>query len=221
MNARLGATLTGTIGGFGTLTFNGPGTLQLAAANNYYGATFVKNGTLAVGAGGSINSNNSAISIACDGTGGASANGLNGSLVIDGGTVSTGNMYVAFSKTTPRSAVGVVSVSSGTLSVGFLGLGAEPASNTVYYLAGTGSLNVSNGGVVNVRQMFVSGDKSNFSVNSGGTLSIGGGAFLVTGSTSAVNNGTIILNGTSYQYFRGSITGTGAFVKSGGLLSVE
>jgi MYXO-CTERM domain-containing protein len=48
MNARLGTTLNGTISGNGGLTFSGPGTLALAAANTFTGDTRVSSGTLSL-----------------------------------------------------------------------------------------------------------------------------------------------------------------------------
>jgi autotransporter-associated beta strand protein len=54
--AATDATLSGVLSGNGaTLTKNGTGTLELAAANTYSGGTIVSAGTLAVGASGSIN----------------------------------------------------------------------------------------------------------------------------------------------------------------------
>jgi len=46
---RLGAELTGTISGSGSLTFNGPGRLALAVANSFEGGTTVSAGTLIAG----------------------------------------------------------------------------------------------------------------------------------------------------------------------------
>jgi autotransporter-associated beta strand protein len=55
--ARLAATLTGTISGSsGSMTFNGPGRLTLVADNTYSGATTVSAGTLAIGNGGTTGS---------------------------------------------------------------------------------------------------------------------------------------------------------------------
>ncbi|MEY5020079.1 MAG: hypothetical protein RLZ22_1167, partial [Verrucomicrobiota bacterium] len=48
MNSRLGTTISGTISGNGGLTFNGPGTLSLAAANTFTGDTRVGSGTLSL-----------------------------------------------------------------------------------------------------------------------------------------------------------------------------
>jgi len=54
-NARLGATLTGTIsGGSDGMTFNGLGRLTLAADNTYTGLTTISAGTLALSGAGSI-----------------------------------------------------------------------------------------------------------------------------------------------------------------------
>lgn len=67
MNTRLGATLTSGITGTGNLTFSGPGTLTLNAANGYTGATSISAGTLAIGAAGSI-ANTSGVAIASGAT---------------------------------------------------------------------------------------------------------------------------------------------------------
>jgi len=67
MNTRLGATLTSGITGTGNLTFSGPGTLTLNAANTYGGSTTVSAGTLAIGAAGSI-ANTTGVAIASGAT---------------------------------------------------------------------------------------------------------------------------------------------------------
>jgi fibronectin-binding autotransporter adhesin len=222
MGSRLGARLTGAISGTGGLTYAGPGTLTLAAANTYTGPTVIRGGTLAVGAGGSIAQSGTTLVVGGNLAGDSTANGLNGSLVINGGNVGARDVYIAHSRTSLRSSVGVLNVSSGTLSAaGDLGVGAVPSSSYSFSEAGSGTMNVFSDGVVDVRGNFVSGSKSTFSVNGGGSLKVGGGAFWISGSNTAVNDGTIVFDGTSYQWYRGSITGTGAVVKSGGLLSVE
>jgi autotransporter-associated beta strand protein len=54
LSTRLGAVQNGVISGNGALTFTGPGTLTLNAANTYSGITRVNAGTLTLGSGGSI-----------------------------------------------------------------------------------------------------------------------------------------------------------------------
>jgi hypothetical protein len=63
LSTRLGAVENGVISGSGDLTFTGPGTLTLKAANTYSGLTRINAGTLALGSGGSIGSS-SGVSIA-------------------------------------------------------------------------------------------------------------------------------------------------------------
>ena len=63
MNQRLGVVHNGIISGSGDLTFTGPGSLTLNAANTYSGVTRVNAGTLALGSSGSIGSS-SGVSIA-------------------------------------------------------------------------------------------------------------------------------------------------------------
>ncbi len=225
MNSRLGATLTGAISGTGGLTYAGPGTLTLAAANTYTGPTVIRGGTLAVGAGGSIAQSGTTLVVGGNLAGDSTANGLSGALVINGGNVSAQNVYIAHSTIDPRTSTGVLNVSSGTLSAaGNLGVGTRVENSSSYTLAGSGTLNVLSGGVVDVRGNLVSGSGSNFSVAAGGTLKVGGEWMLRSGSATAVNDGTIVFDGSSPQRYvaslAGSITGTGAFIKSGGVLHI-
>lgn len=63
LNNRLGAVENGVISGSGGLTFTGPGTMTLNAANTFSGVTRINAGTLALGSNGSI-ANSSGVSIA-------------------------------------------------------------------------------------------------------------------------------------------------------------
>jgi autotransporter-associated beta strand protein len=63
LNSRLGAVENGVISGSGDLTFTGPGTMTLNAANTYSGRTHISAGTLALGSSGSI-ANSSGVNIA-------------------------------------------------------------------------------------------------------------------------------------------------------------
>lgn len=225
LGTRLGARLTGAISGTGGLTYAGPGTLTLAAANTYTGPTVIRGGTLAVGAGGSIAQSGTTLVVGGNLAGDSTANGLSGGLVINGGNVSARNVYIANSQTNPRSSTGVLTVASGTLlAAGDLGVGTVPrmlSNGFTWNSTGSGTFNVLSGGVVDVRGAFISGTNSGVGVNAGGTLKIGGAAFIVTGSAVAINNGTIVFDGTNTQAFSGTITGTGAVVKSGGLLDIS
>ena len=63
LSTRIGAVENGVISGTGDLTFTGPGTMTLNAANTYSGRTRINAGTLALGSAGSI-SNSSGVSLA-------------------------------------------------------------------------------------------------------------------------------------------------------------
>ena len=60
--------ISGVMSGAGGLNKFGPGVLRLMAANSYLGSTVISNGTLALGAGGSVNSTNIVIVPGPDGS---------------------------------------------------------------------------------------------------------------------------------------------------------
>lgn len=102
LNSRLGVVENGSISGSGDLTFTGPGTLTLNAANSYSGLTRINAGTLALGSAASI-ANSSGISIA-DGAN-FNVSTVTGGFVLgatqnlSGGGTITGNVSIAGSHT--------------------------------------------------------------------------------------------------------------------------
>lgn len=102
LNNRLGAIENGVISGTGDLTFTGPGTMTLNAANTYSGITRVNAGTLAIGSNGSI-ANSSGVSLAngarfnvSTATGGFT---LGADQSLSGGGTITGDITIAGSHT--------------------------------------------------------------------------------------------------------------------------
>ncbi len=102
LNNRLGAIENGVISGTGDLTFTGPGTMTLNAANTYSGITRVNSGTLAIGSNGSI-ANSSGVSLAngarfnvSTATGGFT---LGADQSLSGGGTITGDITIAGSHT--------------------------------------------------------------------------------------------------------------------------
>jgi autotransporter-associated beta strand protein len=102
LNSRLGVVENGSISGSGDLTFTGPGTLTLNAANTYSGLTRINAGTLTLGSSGSI-ANSSGINIE-DGAN-FNVSTVTGGFVLgatqnlSGGGTITGNVSIAGSHT--------------------------------------------------------------------------------------------------------------------------
>jgi autotransporter-associated beta strand protein len=98
LSTRLGAVQNGVISGAGDLTFTGPGTLTLNAANTYSGITRVDAGTLALGSGGSIGTS-SGVSLANGARFNVSTAGggfiLGGAQTLTGGGTLTGDVTIA------------------------------------------------------------------------------------------------------------------------------
>ena len=201
-NARLGATLTNGVSGTGNLTYNGPGTLTLAADSSFVGATTISGGTLQVGNGGSAGSlgsgnvtNNSVLALNRSDAAPAVANVISG----------TGSLVQQGSGTTTLAAAntftGSTRVAAGTLALGdvaalagsTLDLDGGDTGSVSFAVAGTNTYAL--GGLAGSRNL----------ANGGNSLSIGGndanttyaGVLSGAGSLTKTGAGTLTLSGTN------------------------
>jgi autotransporter-associated beta strand protein/T5SS/PEP-CTERM-associated repeat protein len=165
---------SGPISGTGILEKLGAGTLTLTGNNSYSGGTTVSFGTLAVASGGSI-SHAAADTVIGDNS------GNNGTLVIDGGTVSNNNGFIG----KDAGSVGVVTMNSGVwtnqsnLSIGQSGNGTLNLNGGNLSSAGgdigytEGQVNVSGGSWTNSADLYVGNGGSGSLTISGGDVSNG------------------------------------------------
>jgi autotransporter-associated beta strand protein/T5SS/PEP-CTERM-associated repeat protein len=187
-------TYGGTISGQGSLTKLGAGATTLTGSNTYSGTTTIVAGTLEVATGGSIVS-------------GSTMDVRNGTLLVTGGRIDANQTWIG----TTTGSAGVVTVTGGTLaSSGDLRVGMGPAGS------GTGTLTISNGGVVDVGGQIYKADTSTINLNAGGTLRVADSIY-----TPLVNDGTLVFTGVQTQQIGIPITGTGAMVAAGPLLYVN
>lgn len=227
-----GSTRAGGIGG--GLTKVGSGTLSLAEANTYPGATTISAGALRLGVGGTTGSI-------------ASASVVNNALLVfdrsdditfgipvsgTGGVLKNGPATLTL--TANNSFTGTTTVASGTLVVGNGGAAGSLAggianaatvmfnrSDAVTYpgiISGTGTVTKSGAGTLSLTG---SNTGSGAVTVNAGTLSIGAGG--TTGSLAApiVNQATVVFNRSDTSTYEGIVSGTGSVVKSGnGLLSL-
>jgi fibronectin-binding autotransporter adhesin len=117
-------TVGGNIGGSSlTLTKKGSGTLQLNGVNAYTGATTVRNGTLTIGSGGSLNASSAVEVSAADGNAYLAGSGtINGAVTLDAsGTYNAGANLQNGSAGTLTLAGGLTLNSGNVLSLDFLG----------------------------------------------------------------------------------------------------
>jgi autotransporter-associated beta strand protein len=171
----------GQITGSGSLTYVGPGTLNLTnTSNSYSGGTFINNGVLqavsgSLGSGAVIVSGTGLLGISSDAS-------IPGSLVLNGGGVSFNNYSSALNfnpglNLTLGAAVGTASTLTGRITDG-------PSSATSLTYVGPGTLNLRGSNTY-----------------TGGT-NIAGGVLNVTANSTG--SGAILLNGGTLQYASGN-----------------
>ncbi len=179
------ATLSGSIGGSGSLITIGPGTLILTAANNYMGGTFINAGTLSLSGAGSLIG---AVSLALDATFDISLltpvstltiGDLSGSI---GTSVTLGPNNLTFSPSDTAIFAGSI---TGGGSITMAGTGTEILTGTNNYSGGT----------------------TVFS----GTLQ--GNAASLKGTI--LDNANLVFDQTGAGTYAGSITGSGTLVTQG------
>jgi outer membrane autotransporter barrel domain/autotransporter-associated beta strand repeat len=185
-------TLASGMSGAGSLTKAGPGTLTLTNTNTYTGGTTITNGTLALGAGGSLASTGS-VNLANTGARfDISASGAQTIGALDGAIGSTVNL----GGNTLTVNANINSIFGGTISgaggVMFGGSGTQTLSGTNTYTGGTtisaGTLQIGNSGT------------------SGTSGSIVG---------DVIDNGTLTFDRNDALDYTGAISGTGRLTQSG------
>jgi autotransporter-associated beta strand protein/YVTN family beta-propeller protein len=180
------ATLSGTIGGPGSLTKIGAGTLTLSGSSSYTGATLVNAGTLQGGAANAF-SPFSAFTVASGAT-----------LDLNGFSQTIGSL----------SGAGTVTLGAGTLTTGGDG------SSTTFSggISGSGGLTKTGGGIFTLTG---AGSYGGVTTISAGTLQIGNGGTTGSIVGNVVDNASLLFNRSDGIAFSGSISGTGTFTKIG------
>ena len=187
------------MGGVGGLTKLGAGTLTLGGANTYAQRTVVKTGTLTVGSGGSITHPSGAVIV-------ADTSGDNGTLILNGGNVTSSTVVVAGGGST-----GAVNLTSGVLS-----------TSQVLKGSGTGSV-VFNGGTLRAtasQSAFISGFAAgNVTINAGGAV-IDSNGFAIGIAIPMGGTGALTKRGTETLTLSGSNTYSGGTTVKAGTLTV-
>ncbi|MBV9456953.1 MAG: autotransporter domain-containing protein, partial [Bradyrhizobium sp.] len=159
-------TLSGTIGGSGSLTKVGSGTLTLTASNTYAGGTAINAGTLLLSGIGTLGATTASTTVNSGGTldlGGTTQ--TQAALFLAGGTLQNGSLNAPISSTG-----GTINGIGGTASLAVTG-GTTVINGNNTYAGGT---------VVNAGTLLLSGvgtlgaTTASTTVNSGGTLDLGG-----------------------------------------------
>ncbi|WP_153100664.1 autotransporter-associated beta strand repeat-containing protein [Paraburkholderia hayleyella] len=214
-------TFAGVIGGSGALVKDGGGTQTLSGANTYSGGTVINNGTLALGAGGSLAATG-AVNLAqanakfdlAAASGPQTIGALSG---VGHSTIALGGNTLAFGDASDQHFDGVISGSGGIVKQGS---GVQTLSGANTYTGGTtvrnGTLALGAGaslggaGALNLEQ---TGTKVDLS-GSGRSQRIGGlsGA---GGSLLELGGSTLALGDSANTEFAGAISGSGGLVKEG------
>jgi fibronectin-binding autotransporter adhesin len=199
----------------------GSGTVAVASGTwDNSGSLFVGysgNGSLSIN-GGSVNSLNCYIGFEA---------GSNGSAAISGGTCSPKQgLFMGYRGN------GMLTMTDGSITNLFGYLGYNASSNGMATvtggtwantysldvgLSGTGTLNIS-GGLVSVAGTLSRGAYGTINLNAGGTLQIGTGTtsgWLLSGTGSLTNNGTLIFNRSDASTYSGVLSGSGVISKQG------
>ncbi len=190
------ATISAGIGGSGGLVKNDAGTLILAGANSYAGATNVQGGTVVALTGGALPSTSN-VSVASAGTLDVRADqvigGLNGTgAVLLGANLTTGGLNANDSFVgTASGNGGLTKTGTGTLTLG----GANSYLGATQVQAGTLQLDGSVAGAVNV----ASGATLSGSGSAGGVVTLADGAHLAAGGAGAgtLTTGGLVLSAGS------------------------
>ena len=214
-------TLQGAIAGTGTLVKTGAGTLILAAANSYGGATTIDAGTLALVGAGSIGSS-SGVTLANAGAG-LDLSGANGDRTVGdlsgvaGTSVVLGSNSLTAGTANDTTFAGNISGSGGLIKQGsgtlmLAGVNAYVGSTTIdagtLALAGAGSIASSSG-------VTLAGISATFDISGASGNRVIGDLAGVAG-TSVVLGGNGLTVGTANDTsFAGNISGSGGLTKSG------
>ncbi len=197
------STFNGQIGGIGTLTANGTGTLVLGnTSNNYNGGTIIAGGTLSVANGLSLGTGNISIIGGTLQTTGTAAVNVFGSVVVGNGA--SVNVANAAQITTIETVTGVggLNVSgSGTLNLA--------GSNSF-----TGDISVTGATLGADRDYELGNSNDNITLN-GGTLATSDGLQTLRGLYLETNGGAVTVSGNGNTQLSGVLSGVGSLSVSG------
>jgi autotransporter-associated beta strand protein len=197
MNARLGTTLNGTISGNGGLTFSGPGTLALAAANTFTGDTRVSSGTLSLKDSNALAS--STLNMASSDTGTVSF-GLAGNNTYNIGGITGSNNLAIGSNVLSVGAKNENSTYSGQIS----GTGSLTKSGTGKLII-SGSNTYTGATAVNNGSLAVNGSLDNTAVSVGSNATLQGSGS-IGGSVTITSSGTLSAGNSIESLAMGTLT---------------
>ncbi|WP_080571242.1 autotransporter-associated beta strand repeat-containing protein [Comamonas testosteroni] len=210
-------TLNGDITGTGSLTKDGSATLTLNGTNAYSGGTFIRAGTLALGAGASLYANG-VVNLATGATFDLSAgNGTQtfGTL-IGNGTVNLGGNSLTVGGPINSVFSGSIGGTGGLIKQG---TGTETLTGANTYTGGTsinaGILAIGAGGsLASTGAVNLAAAGTGFDIAAAGNQTVGSLAG-VAGSNLFLGGNSLTLGGVGNTNFGGSIDGTGGLIKSG------